>query len=221
MEKFFIDNGAKDLIVFFAGWGCDNYQFANLKDSNYDVLILFDYVDLSLSFDFAKYQNIEVLAYSAGGMIAAIITPQIANIKTKIAINSNPYLFDKKLGVPPNILEVFGSINADNYMDFRQEYMVLGKDELALYNQFSSQRTIENCEEEYLSLIDIYKENYQHLDIVFDGAIFGDSDKIFDLKTQKDFYKNKMIILPNARHHIFFRFASFEEILAYAKREIK
>ena len=39
MKQYFIDNKSDKLIVFFAGWGCDEHQFANLKDRNYDVLV--------------------------------------------------------------------------------------------------------------------------------------------------------------------------------------
>ena len=32
MKQYFIDNKSDKLLVFFAGWGCDEHQFANLKD---------------------------------------------------------------------------------------------------------------------------------------------------------------------------------------------
>ena len=65
MQYSFYDHGSKDLIVFFSGWGCDDHQFTNLHDVK-DVLILYDYQDLNLDFDFSKYAHIDVIAYSAG-----------------------------------------------------------------------------------------------------------------------------------------------------------
>ena len=59
MQYFYQDNHSKDLIAFFAGWGCDQNQFTNLHDSK-DVVILYDYQDLKLDFDFGKYENIYV-----------------------------------------------------------------------------------------------------------------------------------------------------------------
>lgn len=49
----------------------------------------------------------------------------------------------------------------------------------------------------------------------FDVALISDHDRIFDLESQRQFYGNKMKILPNAKHHVFFRFSSLAEILNY------
>lgn len=38
---------------------------SNLQDSK-DVLILYDYQNLELEFDFSKYRQIDIIAYSAG-----------------------------------------------------------------------------------------------------------------------------------------------------------
>ena len=65
MRYFYQNNQSKELIVFFAGWGCDENQFTNLQD-NKDVLILYDYQDLELDFEFSRYNRIDVIAYSAG-----------------------------------------------------------------------------------------------------------------------------------------------------------
>ena len=48
MKKFLIDNNSSELILFFTGWGCDEYEFEHLK-SNKDVLILYNYLDLKCS----------------------------------------------------------------------------------------------------------------------------------------------------------------------------
>ena len=65
MKLVKIDNRSSSLIIFFAGWGCDENQFTNLRDRE-DVLILYDYRDLDLDFDFSPYRQVDVLAYSAG-----------------------------------------------------------------------------------------------------------------------------------------------------------
>ena len=39
MKYFYLNHNSSDLIVFFAGWGCDYNQFTNLHDVK-DVLIL-------------------------------------------------------------------------------------------------------------------------------------------------------------------------------------
>lgn len=83
MQYCLWDNHAEDLIVFFAGWGCDDNQFVNLHDRK-NVLILYDYQNLRLDFDFSAYKNIDVLAYSAGVFVAAVLSDKIPGVKRKV-----------------------------------------------------------------------------------------------------------------------------------------
>ena len=96
MQYFYQNNNSHDLIVFFSGWGCDYNQFTNLHDQK-DVLILYDYQDLSLDFNFEKYENIYIIAYSAGVFVASIMADNIPHLRQKVALCGNPYLFDKNI----------------------------------------------------------------------------------------------------------------------------
>jgi len=212
MQYFYQNNNSKDLIIFFAGWGCDENQFANLHD-NKDVLILFNYQDLVLDFDFKKYTNINIIGYSAGVFIASIFASAIPNIRQKIALCGNPYIFDETLGISEKTIDVLSKITLDNYLDFRRKYMVFDDDEYERYNRLESRRTIESCACELTALRKIYTQKKAQINPNFDKAIVAENDLIFNLKAQKDFYKNKLRIIKNARHHIFFHFNGFEDIL--------
>lgn len=212
MQYFFQDNSSSDLIVFFSGWGCDENQFTNLHDVK-DVLILYDYQNLDLSFEFSKYRNIYLIAYSAGVFVASIMADKIPNVRQRVAICGNPYLFDKILGISPQTVQVFKDITLDNYLAFRRQYMVFNNEEYQRYNQLQSLRTIESCNNELVALEKMYAERIGDINPVFDTAIAAENDLIFKLSAQKDFYKNKLKIISNAKHHIFFRFNSFEEVL--------
>ena len=212
MQYFFQDNGAKDLIVFFAGWGCDENQFVNLHDVK-DVLILYDYQDLNLDFDFKKYANVEVIAYSAGVFVAALMADNIPNIRRKVAVCGNPYLFDEKLGISQATIQVFKDINLDNYLDFRRQYMTFDNEEYEKYNQLQSLRTVESCADELAALQKLYALKKAQINPQFDKAIVAENDLIFKLEAQREFYQDKLKVVPQARHHIFFRFNSFEDIL--------
>ena len=212
MQYFYRDNGSKDLIVFFAGWGCDQNQFSNLCDHK-DVVILYDYQNLNLNFDFTKYENIYVIAYSAGVFIASIFADKLPNIRQKVALCGNPYLFDNKLGISQDNIQVFREITLDNYLEFRKKYMVFNDEEYERYNKCVSLRTIESCEKELNALEKMYAEQKKQINPVFDKAIVAENDLIFDIHAQKDFYKDKLQIIKNTKHHIFFHFSSFEDIL--------
>ena len=214
MQYFYQDNHSNDLIVFFSGWGCDYNQFANLRD-NKDVLILYNYQDLNLDFDFSVYANIYVIAYSAGVFVASILASKLPNVRYKIALCGNPYLFDEKFGISKENIKVFKEITLDNYLDFRRKYMVFSDEEYEKYNKLESLRTIESCENELNALEEIYKEKQSEINPFFDKAIVAENDLIFNLQAQIDFYKNKLRIIRNAKHHIFFRFNSFEELISW------
>lgn len=212
MQYFFQNHNASELIVFFAGWGCDYNQFVNLHDK-LDVLILYDYQDSTLDFNFNKYANIYLIAYSAGVFVSCLLFDKISNVRKKIAVCGNPYLFDKKLGISPTHLQVLQNISLDNYLDFRRKYMVFSDEEYAKYNELQSLRSLESCQNELANLQQLYLEYKDKIVPCFDKAIVAEDDLLFNLNAQKDFYKEKISIIPKAKHHIFFRFNSFEEIL--------
>ena len=212
MQYFYQKHHSQDLIVFFAGWGCDYNQFTNLHDHK-DVLILYDYQDLDLNFDFTQYHNIYLLAYSAGVFVATVLMPKIPNIKTAIALCGNPYLFDAKFGISPANVQVLQSINLDNYLTFRREYMVLSEEEYKQYNELQSLRSIESCQTELASLQNLYNRHKTKLTLLFDKALVADKDLLFNLQAQQEFYQDKLSVIKNAKHHIFFRFHSFEAII--------
>ena len=211
MQKHLINNGSTNLIIFFAGWGCDSNQFTNLKDQE-DILILYDYQDLTLNFDFTKYQKITLIAYSAGVFIASILQDKLPPLTKKIAICGNPFLFDPKWGLKEETVKLFKDINLDNYLNFRRQYMVENDKEYEKYNQLQSLRSIESCQKELESLQNLYLQHKKDINPEFDIAIMAEHDDFFNLPAQKIFYKDKIRTIPNSKHHIFFNFTSFQEI---------
>ena len=212
MQYFYQNHNSSDLIVFFAGWGCDYNQFVNLHDK-LDVLILFEYRNLELDFDFSRYHNVYILAYSAGIFLSCLLSDKIPNVRKKIALCGNPYLFDEILGLNAQKLEILKNINLDNYLDFRRQYMTFSDEEFEQYNKLQSLRSIESCANELAYLQKLYDENKDNISPKFDKAFAAKNDLLFDINAQKDFYQNKLTIIANARHHIFFRFNSFEEMI--------
>lgn len=217
MQQFLISKNSQDLIVFFSGWGCDENQFTNLQD-NEDVLILYDYQDLSLEFDFSKYRHIDLIAYSAGVFVASVLQKQIPNLSKKVALCGNPYLLDEKLGLSAQTIEIFKSIDLDNYLEFRRQYMVETEAEYQSYNDLQSLRSLESCQSELEALQKLYQQYKNQIDPDFDLALMAEKDVLFRLSAQKDFYQEKLRIIPKARHHIFFKFKSFREILEFDKQ---
>ena len=122
MKQFLINKNSEKLLIFFTGWGCDESEFEHLK-ANSDVLLLYDYSNLSLDFDFSKYKNIDLIAFSAGVFVASIMNFNF-KINNKIAISGNPFLFDEKLGLSKEIQDILYNITEKNADDFARNYLV-------------------------------------------------------------------------------------------------
>ena len=71
MQKYLINKNSDNLLIFFTGWGCDEFEFEHLE-TNSNVLLLYNYSDLNLDFDFSEYKKFNLIAFSAGVFIASI-----------------------------------------------------------------------------------------------------------------------------------------------------
>ena len=59
-------------------------------------------------------------------------------------------------------------------------------------------------------LLCIYKIND-----TYDFAVFGKEDPLFNVSAQKEFYKERLNIVENARHNLFFRIDKYEQLLNF------
>ena len=208
MKHFLVKKNSEKLLIFFTGWGCDEYEFEHLKADS-DVLLLFDYSDLSLDFDFSKYKKFDLIAFSAGVFIASIMNFDFA-IDKKIAISGNPYLFDEKSGLSRYVQDILCNINAENADDFARKYLVKTDEEWRKFHH--SKRTLESCKNEFESLKNIYKTQKRNIKDIFDYALIGEDDQIFSPNIQKKFYRDRLTLIKNARHSLFFRINEYKQI---------
>lgn len=211
MKKFLINNGSDSIILFFTGYGCDEYEFEHLKSKS-DILLLYDFsdTDLSLDFDFSKYKEVNLIAFSAGVFIASVFNFNF-KLNRKIALSGNPYLFDEPYGLTNDMQDILYNITAETADDFARNYLVKTDEEFRIFHH--SRRTIESCKKEFNSLKNLYSVKKTDIKDIFDKAIIGEYDPIFNVQAQKDFYTKRLTIVKNARHNLFFRIKSFEDIL--------
>ena len=208
MRQYFIDNHSDKLIIFFTGWGCDEFEFEHLK-STCDVLLFFDYTDLNYKFDFSKYVEINMLSFSAGVFMGSIFSHDF-KINKKIALSGNPYLFDEKSGLSKQVQEVLYNITEENQDEFVRNYLVFSEEE---YKNFhASKRTLESCQKEFEALQKIYQNEKHNIKDTYDCAIIGGQDRIFNLENQKEYYSKRLKIIENARHNLFFKINSYDDI---------
>ena len=215
MKQYLINKNSDELLLFFTGMGCDEYEFEHLE-SKCDVLLLYDYSDLNFNFDFSKYKKIDLIAFSAGVFVASIFdfsSFKINKIDKKIAIAGNPYLFDEHFGLSKKIQELLFNINENNADEFARNYLIKTDEEWEKFHP--SKRTIESCKIELNSLKELYKTNKQNIKDIYNEAIFGEDEPLLNISAQKEFYQNRLHYIKNARHSIFFKIKNYEQILNF------
>ena len=217
LTKFF-DVHSDKLLIFLTGWGCDDAQFANMcPNLSFDLLLCWDYSDITFEhkIDFSKYKEIYLLAYSAGVFVAGVIQDMLPHFVKSIALNGNPLMFDLHFGISSETLKVFRTLNLSNYMDFRKKYLVKSEEELEFFNNHSSIRSFESCNDELDKLEEIAKGVIKPYN--FDVAILSDGDEIFNPETQKEYFTGKYKEVENAGHNLFYKFQTFQEIFEFIK----
>jgi len=211
MKQFFINNNSDKLILFFTGWGCDEFEFEHLKTSC-DVLLFYDYTDLNYDFDFSKYSEINMLSFSAGVFMGALFRHDF-KINKKIALSGNPYLFDENIGLSKEIQKVLSSLTLENQEEFVKNYLIFSDEEYKNFHH--SKRTLESCREEFDALKKIYNSEKHNIKDQYDLAIIGKEDKIFSPEAQRKYYKTRLKTVRNARHNLFFQIKSYSDILKF------
>ena len=209
MKRYLVNNNSDKLTIFFTGWACDKFEFEHLK-SNSDVLLLYDYADLNLDFDFFKYKEFNLIAFSAGVFVASVMDFKF-KISNKIAISGNPYLFDEKLGLSKEIQDILYNLTEKTADDFARNYLVKSDAEWKSFHH--SKRTLESCKQEFDSLKILYTIHKKNIKYIYDKALFGEEDTLFNVSNQKDFYGQKLNLINNARHNLFFRIKNYEQII--------
>ena len=214
MKQYLTDNNSGKLLIFFTGWGCDESEFGHIK-SDSDVLILYDYQNLDFNFDFSKYKEVFLIAFSAGVFVASLFDFDF-EINKKIAISGNPYLFDEKLGLSEKIQNVLRNITEENAEEFAKNYLVKTEEEFR--NFHPSKRTLESCRAEFDTLKRLYDDNKNKIMDIYNYALFGSDDIIFNLSSQREFYGPRLRIVENSRHNMFFRIENYNQFFNFCEQ---
>lgn len=106
-HEFVIRSGNRRLLLIFAGWGMDANPFRHISRPGYDVLVVWDYRDLSLDWTIAAgYDEIALIAWSMGVYAASMTIHSIDHLITaRIAVNGTMTPVDNLCGIPEAVFE--------------------------------------------------------------------------------------------------------------------
>ena len=141
------------------------------------------------------------------------------NFDKKIAMSGNPYLFDEKFGLSKEVQNILCGITEENADDFAKNYLIKTDEEWK--NFHSSKRSIVSCMSEFETIKKLYGENKHKIKDIYNMACIGEDDTIFDVSSQKEFYKERMTIIKNARHNLFYRINNYGQIFELQKENWK
>lgn len=224
MKSFWLNKqNNSSLIVFFAGWSFDNFPFVGINPTLYDILIVYDYNDLSLPKefeDFSQYDNKTLITWSMGVFVAYELRDLFKDFNYKLVINGTVTPVDDEFGIPVKMFELTLKHAAKGLEGKFYQNVFLTDEEYGLYESYPVRRSIENRVSELENLYDLIKNKKgQEYEKFYDFAIVSDSDKIIPPKNQIASHKNNnvpFITVPYG-HFLFYNFSSWDEIIRCRK----
>ena len=193
-QHFIIKNNQKHLLLFFAGWGMDETPFLQIRPTDKDWMICYDY--RSLEFDagiLQEYSEITLIAWSMGVWAASQIMKQYPSLPLfqSIAINGTLYPIHETKGITPSIFEgTLQGLNEQSLQKFQRR--MCGS--IADYKAFQiviPQRPVEELKEELAAIQQQYL-SIPPSDFTWQRAIIGKNDRIFLPDNQWLAWRNKV-----------------------------
>ncbi len=173
------------LILIFAGWGMDSRPFRELTFDGYDILIIWDYRDLTFNWTpLLRYDEICLIAWSMGVFAASLTIHEIEpRITKRIAISGTLDPISDRRGIPVSIFH--GTINALTPGSLSKFYrrMCVSAEQFAAFNERRPKRSVDELIDE---LNAIETQTIFHTEQVerWDLAIVGREDRIFPAANQ-------------------------------------
>lgn len=107
--KLISKENSKGLLVFFLGWSCTPESVVKFNPSGWDLLLLYDYRDLSLPDDFQKiifsYEKHALIAHSFGVWVAGHFMSEMPSFSSSVAVCGSLLPVDDKYGIPTRIFD--------------------------------------------------------------------------------------------------------------------
>ncbi|MCZ4694469.1 DUF452 family protein [Ancylomarina euxinus] len=216
--KYLHKNKSTKLILFMSGWGCDEMPFMRINSDDYDVLMCYDYRDLSqiqeLKEALKAYQECHLIAWSLGVFISSILFKDDQELfQTCLAINGSLSPIDDEKGIPSAIFQ--GTINGLNEKGRDKFFMRMcgGRSGYADFVEHQPQRLVEDQKEELICLQNMILKEAITWDI-FDKVLLSSRDMIFPFKNLEKAWENKsQKLIFNLPHFCFSEWRSWDEIL--------
>lgn len=218
MKYTWIQNkSSNSLIVFFNGWGCDEHPFSHLLSHQFDVLMIFDYRNITIEEvlieEIKLYRKIHVVAWSFGVWVAQYVWEKYQLPKdSSMAINGTTEPVHDQFGIEVAIVSgTLKSLSEKTFMKFQRR--MVGKNEM--WKKFEAnkpKRELQEQKDELVALIEYFKQNVNSKSF-YQKVMVGSNDLIFKAANQKVFWKNKAKIIEiESPHFCFYNYSSWDDL---------
>lgn len=185
-SKFIKRNQSNRLILLFAGWGMDWRPFAELDHPGYDILVVWDYRELSYNWrPLLKYDEICLIAWSMGVFAASVTIHEIEpRITMRVAVNGTLIPIDDTRGIPPAIWR--GTLNALSPATWRKfkRRMCVSAEQYEQFSEVAPRRSLDELKEELIAL-ETHTMFHVRQITDWDLAIISRHDGIFPASNQR------------------------------------
>ncbi|RXQ95801.1 DUF452 family protein [Ancylomarina salipaludis] len=220
--RYLHKNNSPKLILFMSGWGCDELPFLKIEANEYDVLMCYDYRDLSqiqkLKEEIQSYQECHLIAWSLGVFISSLLFKDDKELfKSRLAINGSLSPIDEEQGIPPAIFQ--GTIDGLNEKGRDKFFMRMcgGRSGYADFSEQLPKRQLGDQKEELICLQNMILNQPITWDI-FDKVLLSSRDMIFPFKNLEKAWETKsQKLIFDLPHFCFAAWNSWDEILKLEK----
>ena len=195
---------SRNLIVYFAGWGTPPSVVQHLAiPPAYDLLLCYDYRDFSLEFDFSRYENVRLVAWSMGVWVAERVMRQIP-LLSATAMNGTGLPTHDDYGIPCAVfqgtLDTLDEINQGKF----ERRMCGDKQLLQQYQSLEGRHSMEEIHAELTALYDALSAEHQHTGLLWTKAIIGTQDRIFPAQNQRNYWHERCEVSEMGGGHYLF-----------------
>jgi len=216
--KYLYKSDKSKLILFMSGWACDEIPFTRIDSKEYDVLMCYDYRDLSNLTDILDelkhYQERHLIAWSLGVYVSSLLFKYHSDLFTsRIAINGSLTPISEEQGIPSAIFQ--GTIDGLNERGRDKFFMRMcgGRSGFADFTKHQPKRAVEDQKEELICLQNMILDRSITWDI-FDKVLLSSRDMIFPFKNLEKAWENKsQKIVMDLPHFCFPEWNEWDEIL--------
>ena len=207
-------DGNKKLLLFFCGWSFDYKPFERLDCNDYDVLMLYDYNDLSIPIEILGYEEYFLITWSMGVFVAYLLKEKLPEFKEKIAINGTPFPVDNEKGIPIKTFDLTLKYVDTGLQGKFQRNLFKTEEDFQKYLQNPVAREIPNQASELVSLKKLIDKTDVDYKKYYNRAIISNTDKIIPTRNQHNCWDNVCpVVVLNSGHFPFYDFESWNDIL--------